>query len=145
MIFTENTVSNAVTFSLGAAGYSLLEIVWRGHTHWSMALAGGICLMGLSHIPDLMPDKNLLSKAAAGSLMITGVEFAFGLIFNVMLGKNVWDYSKMPFNIGGQICLPYSFLWLILCLFVIPLAEKLKSKQQKGDVNGFFTQNLGRD
>ena len=33
-------------FSIGAAGYSLLEILWRGNTHWTMTLAGGICFMG---------------------------------------------------------------------------------------------------
>ena len=143
MIFTENKISDAVTFSIGAAGYSMLEIVWRGHTHWSMALAGGICLVGLKKIPGLMPKKNLISKAAAGSMLITSVEFLFGLVFNVLLKKEVWDYSNMPFNIDGQICLLYSFLWMLLCIAIIPLIEKINKADIKGDFIGLFKKNLG--
>ena len=121
----------------------MLEIVWRGHTHWSMALAGGICLVGLKKIPDLMPKKNLISKAAAGSMLITSVEFLFGLVFNVLLKKEVWDYSNMPFNIDGQICLLYSFLWMLLCIAIIPLIEKINKADIKGDFIGLFKKNLG--
>ena len=30
-----------MVFLLGGAGYCLIEVLWRGFTHWSMALAGG--------------------------------------------------------------------------------------------------------
>ncbi len=36
--------------------------------------------------------------------IITAVEFAFGCIFNLWLGLNVWDYSDVPYNVLGQIC-----------------------------------------
>ena len=39
-------------FSIGAAGYSLLEILRRGNTHWTMTLAGGICFMGI-HLANI--------------------------------------------------------------------------------------------
>ena len=31
-------------FLLGAAGYSLLEVLWRGYTHWTMGVTGGLFL-----------------------------------------------------------------------------------------------------
>ena len=34
-----------VTFCLGAAGYGLLEYLYRGRTHWTMLLAGGAALV----------------------------------------------------------------------------------------------------
>lgn len=112
-------------FGVGAVGYSLIEILWRGNTHWSMSLAGGISLCGLSRISKKMRCASLFKKALAGCGLITAVEYVFGLIFNCALKKNVWDYSHMPFNIGGQVCALYSFFWFVLSLGAIPLADRI--------------------
>ena len=40
----------AAIFSTGALGYSLLEILARGYTHWTMTILGGLCLLGLSDV-----------------------------------------------------------------------------------------------
>ena len=37
-------------FALGAAGYAALELLWRGRTHWTMALTGGVVLVGLRQL-----------------------------------------------------------------------------------------------
>ena len=37
----------ATAFAVGAAGYPCIEILARGHTHWSMALLGGACVLAL--------------------------------------------------------------------------------------------------
>ena len=37
------------------------------------------------------------------------------------LGLHIWDYSSLPFNLLGQICLPFTVLWFflaLLCIFV---------------------------
>ncbi|MBO5019406.1 MAG: hypothetical protein J6D52_01940, partial [Clostridia bacterium] len=79
-------------------------------------------------ISKKMKRSCLLIKAAAGAALITIIEFVFGLIFNIILKKNVWDYSDIPFNFKGQICLLYSIFWLILCLIFIPFAGKINKK-----------------
>lgn len=117
--------SEIKTFSVGAIGYPLIEIFWRGNTHWSMSLAGGAALCGLSRISKAMKDASLFKKALAGCCFITAVEYVFGLIFNCALKKNVWDYSKMPLNIGGQVCALYSFFWFIISLGAIPIADRI--------------------
>ena len=121
-----------VIFSIGACGYGVIEVLWRGYTHWSMLLAGGISLLGLSSIEKKRKKAGLFTCAVMGSAFITAIELVFGLIFNILFRKNVWDYSKMPFNIGGQVCLLYSFFWLILSLFFIPVAGVL-NKRLKND------------
>ena len=30
-------------FILGGAAYGVIELAWRGHTHWTMLAAGGMC------------------------------------------------------------------------------------------------------
>lgn len=130
MIVLKKAKCDLTVFGIGAVGYGLLEILWRGRTHWSMLLAGGLSFLGLSKISQLFKKASLLKKALMGCGFITTVEYVFGLIFNVILKRKVWDYSKMPFNIGGQVCALYSFFWLVLSFLFIPLADKIQSKMR---------------
>ncbi len=114
-------------FFIGAAGYGLLEILWRGYTHWTMLICGGICFFLIYHIFDILGNTPIFIKAAAGSLAITFIELVAGLIVNVKLGLHVWDYSDMPYNILGQVCLGYSFLWLAVCIPLVFFCKWLKS------------------
>ncbi len=115
----------------GAVGYGSIELLWRGHTHWSMMLAGGICFLSFASIGDKMRNSHPLYRCIAGSFTVTVIELAFGLVFNVILKKGVWDYSRIPLNFMGQICLLYSVLWALLCIPCIPLARKLYSNLRK--------------
>ncbi len=109
---------NAALFLTGSTLYPLLEILWRGHTHPSMAAAGGICLPIIHRVCNnkKMRRRPMAQRCLAGALSITAVEFCFGVVFNLVLHRNVWDYSKMPMNLLGQVCLPYTLLWGVLCL-----------------------------
>lgn len=62
------------------------------------------------------------------SVLVTVVEFIAGLIVNVWLGLNVWDYSNLPLNILGQVCVPFMFLWFLLSLPAIILDDYLRYK-----------------
>ena len=128
MIKVSKIKGNTVIFGVGAVGYGLIEILWRGYTHWSMLCAGGFSLLGLSAVAQKFKKCNIIIKALLGSGIITVIEFVFGTVFNLILKKNVWDYSRMPLNIKGQVCALYSFFWVILSMIFIPLAEKLNKK-----------------
>ena len=112
-------------FSIGACGYGLLEILWRGYTHWSMLGAGGLSFLGLSAIQNRMRSFGLVTKAIIGSGLITAIEFVFGVIFNIVLKKNVWDYSRLPFQLFGQICLPFMIIFSGLCVLGILISSQL--------------------
>ncbi len=101
-------------FALGAMGYGLLEIAWRGCTHWSMLLLGGVCLMGLYRL-SLYPLP-LLIQCVLGALGITLLELGTGLVCNRIFAMDVWDYSAEWGNFYGQICPRYTLLWFLLCL-----------------------------
>lgn len=130
MIILKKAKCDLTVFGIGAIGYGLIEILWRGNTHPSMLLAGGTSFLGLAKISEKLKKSSLFIKALAGCGFITTVEYIFGIIFNVILKKKVWDYSKMPLNIGGQICVLYSFFWLILSFLFIPIADKLRNKMR---------------
>lgn len=99
-------------FLLGSLIYSLIEITFRGYTHWTMTILGGIAGTVLYCISaDSQP---IIFKAISGALMITALEMVTGVIDNIILRWAVWDYSRVPFNLFGQICLPFSILWFFI-------------------------------
>ena len=108
---------DALLFLAGSWAYPAIELLWRGRTHASMALAGGICLCLINHVCcDLLEDRSIPSRCLAGAGVITGVELVMGLLLTRILGFHIWDYSNVPLNLFGQVCLPYSFLWVGLSL-----------------------------
>lgn len=114
-------------FLIGASGYGAIELAWRGHTHWTMLITGGVCFFLIYNLFNLLDDTRPFYKAILGSIIITLIEFIAGMIINVKFGLNVWDYSHLPFNLYGQICLPYSFLWFALSFPLVFFCKWLNS------------------
>lgn len=125
--------NSAVFFVIGGVGYAAIELLWRGRTHWSMVLAGGICFVVFSKIAKRFKGRSLIFKALLCALCITVVELVFGVVFNILLGMQVWDYSGMRYNLWGQICPIFSLAWTGLALIFIPIADLLNGAlQSKG-------------
>ncbi|MCH5211880.1 MAG: hypothetical protein J1G06_02600 [Oscillospiraceae bacterium] len=108
-------------FVLGGISYLLIELLWRGRSHWAMFVLGGICFLLIGAINEANRRRiPMLLQAFMGSVIITALEFATGYIVNIKLHMNVWSYYDIPYNIMGQICLPYMILWFflsIVCVF----------------------------
>ena len=111
-------------YAAGGLLYGLIEILWRGWTHWSMVLCGGLCFLVMyliSGLPLCLMKKCVLSSAA-----ICTAEFYTGCLVNLRLGWNVWDYSHMYLNVLRQICPSYSGAWFLLS-YPVALACSLES------------------
>lgn len=116
----------ALLFLTGGTVYPSLEILARGRTDLSMAFAGGICLCLIDRVCcNRMRFQPLSLRCFAGSGIITGVEFSIGVLVNMVLKMNVWDYSQLPLNILGQICLPFSILWFAATLPAMGICKLL--------------------
>lgn len=118
-------------FAIGSAGYGLCEIAVRGRTHWSMLLAGGICLVRLVLADRKYMPLSIYLRSLYGGLIITAVEFVFGCVFNIILGFEVWDYSHLPFNIMGQICPRFCIIWVFMSFAVFVCRKKLLELRKK--------------
>lgn len=116
----------AVVYLIGAIGYSLIEILWRGYTHWTMSVTGGAAFVLLYLIDQHMQEKALILRAIAGTIIITSVELIAGCIINLAFHLDVWDYSNHAGNILGQICPMYCVLWFFLCISVMPLGRWIR-------------------
>lgn len=113
-------------FVIFGISYFTLEILYRGYSHWTMIFLGGIVSILIGLINEITPNMRMWKQMFLGTILITVFEFILGYILNIKLGLGIWDYSNIPFNIMGQICLPFSFLWFVLSYFVIMLDDILK-------------------
>lgn len=112
---------------IGGLIYILIELIWRGHTHISMFILGGICFVAIGLINELFSwELGLVWQSVIGAVIVTVLEFITGLVVNIWLGLGVWDYSNMPFNLLGQICLPFAFAWVALSAIAIVLDDYLR-------------------
>ena len=105
----------AVVFTAGGLVYTALELVARGRTHWSMIIAGGICVLFLYLIAVKSREK-LWKKWIMGGAVITTVEFLAGIAVNILLGWNVWSYAGNWANLYGQICVSFTLIWTLLSI-----------------------------
>ena len=111
-------------FYIGGCAYMGVELIWRGWSHGTMFLAGGTCFLLLGKLQTVQPRLRLVPRALVGAGIITGVELLAGLVFNRDYG--VWDYRHVPGNFHGQVCLPFSLLWIPLSLGAMGLYSLLE-------------------
>ena len=120
-------LKHAVLALIGGCVYFLIELFWRGHSHWTMAVMGGVCFILIGDINEFIPwNMPLILQGGIGSVVITAMELFCGVVLNLWLKLDIWDYSTMPFNFLGQICLPFSLLWVALSILAVILDDWLR-------------------
>lgn len=126
---TSHIIKNMTIWLWGGFIYYLIELAWRGHSHPSMFIVGGLCLIIVSGINDKFPwDMPLALQCFIGGIVITLIELITGCIVNLWLGWGVWDYSSLPLNVLGQVSLPFILAWIGLALVCIYVDDYLRWK-----------------
>ena len=118
---------NLFLFIMGGILYYLIEIIWRGYSHFSMFLVGGLCFVLIGKINEYISwETPVYIQSILGSIIITTIEFISGCILNIWLRLDVWDYSNIPFNLLGQICLPFGILWVFISFTAILIDDYIR-------------------
>ncbi|MDO4270683.1 MAG: hypothetical protein Q4C72_07125 [Eubacteriales bacterium] len=110
---------------IGGLLYMGVELLWRGHTHWTMGVLGGVCFALIGLLNEWWPDDPIWLQMLQGAVIVTALEFAAGLLLNIRLGLHIWDYSDMPGNVLGQICPQFAFAWVGLSWIAVRLEDLL--------------------
>lgn len=114
-------------FITGGTVYYFIEILWRGYSHYSMFIVGGLALIAIGYINiHLKWSTPLYQQCAIATVVILLLEFVSGCIVNLWLNLGVWDYSQMPFNLLGQIQLYFAVLWYFLSILGILLDDYIR-------------------
>lgn len=138
MIFIQNELYNCLYYFIIYAFLGwVLEVSYRvlntGKFSNRGFLIGAYCpIYGIGAILALYlikPFKNNIVMLFIVSFIITSIlEFVTGFVLEKIFKYKWWNYSDLPFNIKGYICLKFSIIWGLACIFLIntlsPLVEK---------------------
>lgn len=136
-----------VLFFTGFVIYITIEVVWTsvqniyeigsgpmalmgGSSLW-MGVLGGILFLLLGQINEFAVVRDrfpLAIQSLIGALLITVLEFITGMILNVWLKLDIWDYTGFPLAnlFYNQINLVHSLCWFLLCPFAFWMDDVLR-------------------
>ena len=120
---------NCLLFYTGGATYLSLELLYRGRSHGSMFLAGGLCFLLIGQLNRVEPRLPLPLRALVGAGIVTAVELGAGMAVN--RSYQVWDYRDQPGNFMGQICPVFSALWIPLSLLALGLFRQIDARLEQ--------------
>lgn len=133
-------VLSMLLWTWGGALYFLLEVAYKtitGHPErisWTMLVLAIVLCIPVERAGYQLPwETPLWLQALACAALVTVTEFAAGCVLNLWLGLDIWDYSDIPFNLMGQICLPFFFVWFGICMVFIPVFDLLRYAVIGGD------------
>ncbi|MGE4277534.1 MAG: hypothetical protein AB7E30_10225 [Lawsonibacter sp.] len=70
----------------------------------------------------LTPLKYNFFLLFLGSVVLTSaLELITGFVLEKIFHQRWWDYSEKPFNLRGYVCLQFSVLWGLACVFVVDI------------------------
>lgn len=117
---TKKMLKYLILLLIGGFVYYAFELVLRGWSHWTMFLLGGLCFVLIGEYNEHVEwDTPLIKQGIVGACIVTALEFVAGMIVNVYLGWGIWDYSNVPLNFMGQICLPFSIVWIAVSILAV--------------------------
>ena len=124
---TKNKFIRYITlFLIGGFLYCCIEVIARGFSHISMLIAGGLAFVLIGNLNKTRKDMSLIGQMFISMIIITFIELFTGIIVNKIMGLDVWDYSNLPYNFQGQICLLFMNIWLFLSAFAIILDDYIR-------------------
>lgn len=133
-------VLSTLLWFFGGTVYFLIEVAYKtaaGHPEnisWTMLVVAIILTIPVERCGCELPwECPIWLQAFVCAVLVTVVELISGIVINLWLGMGVWDYSNLPFNFLGQICLPFSIAWYVLCLAFIPVFDFLRYAVEGGD------------
>lgn len=123
----EQLLKNSTLFICGFCMYITVEVLFRGYSYAAMGLLGGLCMCLIGGINNYISwDMTLLGQMTLGASIITFLELIVGIADKYYWYIGMWDYSYMPLNFQGVICVPFFFAWMFLSFFAIILSDAIE-------------------
>ena len=135
-----NTFLSILLWTFGGTLYFFCEIIFKTvngrpeSISWTMLLLAMILCIPLERFGAELPwEMPLWKQSAICATMITALEFIVGVLLNIILQLNVWDYSNLPGNILGQICPQFTLIWFFFSVFAIVIFDWIRYYITGGD------------
>lgn len=123
----KRVIKYTVLFVVFSALYVWIEIMFRNRSDRSMLALSGVLGVILGMGNNVVPwSMGLVQQGLIGGfLIVTPMEYFVGK-FLVNQDLSIWNYSNMPYNIDGQICLPFTLIWCVISVVVVVLDDYLR-------------------
>lgn len=122
----KNVFRKTILFLVGFCLYITIECLFRGYSYPLMGICGGIMMIILDTFNNQISwSMDILLQGCLGAVIITLIEFIIGKSLKLLSLPPMWDYSNIPFNIDGIICLPFSLIWVLLSIIGIFIADAI--------------------
>ena len=120
-----------VIFNISGFIYIILELLWRGYSHWTMYLCAGLCGLVMAAINDnwFKMDTDFRFQVLASAVSCTIMEFFFGIVFNGDF--SIWDYRGLWGTIhflGDQVNILFFGMWMLISIFALPFLDWMQWK-----------------
>ncbi|HBA93620.1 MAG TPA: hypothetical protein DCZ02_03280 [Ruminococcaceae bacterium] len=103
------------------------------YSHLSVAYGMGAVILTL--VLFKLRESKLINIFLVSFIAGTVTEYICSLGQEILFGSVAWDYSNVPLNINGRVCLLYSLFWGVLGIAwikgIYPLLSKFVSKIPK--------------
>lgn len=118
---------NTVLFIVGFCLYITIEVLFRGYSYPLMGVCAGLAVIIIDKINDHISwDIDISVQCLLGMLIVTIMELVIGLIaLDTGLLPIMWDYSNLPLNFRGIICIPFMIVWFFLSFIAILVADSI--------------------
>lgn len=109
---------------VGFAAFKTHHFVNRGFLNGPICPIYGVGVSAV--ITVLTPYKSdIIVLYILSVVLVTVLEGVTGWAMDKIFHNKWWDYSDMPLNIGGYVCLLFSIVWGFACLFIIYFIQPL--------------------
>ena len=116
-----------ILFIVSGFIYCCIEMLYRGRTHISMFFVAGLCGLVMNSWNNIFTfEMDFLLQVMLSAIVCTAVELCSGLLINA--NHLIWDYSSLPLNYKGQVCLYFSLVWVAISAFAIPILDWVEWK-----------------
>lgn len=94
------------------------RFVNRGFLNGPICPVYGFGVVAVIHF--LTPLRYSLPLLYLGStVLVSAIEWLTGFILEKVFHNKWWDYSNMPLNLNGYVCLLFSLIWGVFCVFIV--------------------------
>ena len=94
------------------------RFVNRGFLNGPVCPIYGFGMVGVAVLLSPLKD-NLLWMYLGSAVITTVIEYITSWMLERIFHAKWWDYSDMPLNIGGYVCLLFSLIWGALCVVIV--------------------------
>ena len=120
-------IKNIILFLVGYCAYIAIEVTFRGVSYPLMGICAGLAVIIIDKINDYISwDIDIILQGVIGSIVITIFELIIGEIsLRTELLPIMWNYSNVPLNFDGVVCVPFSLIWIGLSIIGILVADTI--------------------